>query len=402
MTVLILNRASIAANPYIRWLDGYPGDVLLLTSQAKLDTFGEELPHEGFAHSEAFTGYDTSSALLKRALELARRYNIRHVVAFAEFDLERAAALRELLGLPGQSRASARAFRDKVVMKEALSAGGVPVAAYRDVRTAIELLTFDMPMVVKPRNGAAGFGTRVLRDPADRERYLATMTRTPGYQPNLMVERFIEGAFYHVDGIVRDGKVVLSWPARYFGSIMSGPRDAPFGDVMLDPDDPLTGRLIDVNERALRALPAPQLCTFHTEVFHTPSDELIVCEVASRTGGAKVKNVLEAAFGIDVNEYWIRSEVGLPVPDLARPAPSSIAGEMLFPPRPGTVRTIPDRLAVPVTEYEVLARPGDVLSDSSSSTDCLAMVVAAGDDANECRRLLDQAHRDFEANVMID
>lgn len=405
MSVLILHRASLAANPYPRWLSDYPGELLLLASQEKLNTFGETLPGPGagYAHAEAFEGYDTSSRLIRTALELARRHRVRHVVATAEFDLERAAALRSLLGLPGQDPDSAAAFRDKFLMKARLRAAGVAVAADRDVRTAVDLLGFpSYPLVVKPRNGAAGFGTRVIADRDELRRQLPELAIYGAYQPNLMVEEFVEGDFYHVDGIVAGGKVVLSWPSRYLGSILPGRHTAPSGDVQLDASDPLTARLLAFTDEVLQAMPTPEVCTFHAEVFHTPGDELVLCEIASRTGGAKVKHILQATFGVDVNAYWLRAQVGLPVPELDRPEPARIGGSLLFPPRPGTLVSVPAGLDLPtLVEYDLLARPGRRLRDTTITTDYLAAVVLTGRDGADCRRWLDHAHELFEQGTVI-
>jgi hypothetical protein len=56
---------------------------------------------------------DVSGCVEVGALELARRHSVRRIVATQERDLERAAQLREILGLSGQRLQSAAAFRDK-------------------------------------------------------------------------------------------------------------------------------------------------------------------------------------------------------------------------------------------------------------------------------------------------
>ena len=57
-----------------------------------------------------------------KAIELHKMYGFSCVVYQAEQDVLRAAKIRQLLGLPGQSVENALRFRDKIIMKEILLA----------------------------------------------------------------------------------------------------------------------------------------------------------------------------------------------------------------------------------------------------------------------------------------
>lgn len=57
-----------------------------------------------------------------KAAELHKKYGFSRIVYQAEQDVLRAAQIRELLGLAGQSVETALRFRDKVIMKESLLA----------------------------------------------------------------------------------------------------------------------------------------------------------------------------------------------------------------------------------------------------------------------------------------
>lgn len=59
-------------------------------------------------------------------LDLARTRQITAIVATAAADLVRAGALRDRLGVPGQSRAQALAFTDLVHMRNVLTRHGIP------------------------------------------------------------------------------------------------------------------------------------------------------------------------------------------------------------------------------------------------------------------------------------
>ncbi|HEV3406258.1 MAG TPA: NikS protein, partial [Candidatus Dormibacteraeota bacterium] len=96
----MLHRGPLAGTPYDRWLSDLGTHVLLLAAQEQLDLSGDALPREGaYRHVEAVRGYDVNGYVEMRALQLARRHGVRHIVATQERDLERAAQLREILGL---------------------------------------------------------------------------------------------------------------------------------------------------------------------------------------------------------------------------------------------------------------------------------------------------------------
>ncbi|MEM5613495.1 hypothetical protein AAHB43_01410 [Staphylococcus pseudintermedius] len=74
---------------------------------------------------EAFEHYMVNPDIEMRALELSQQYDISHVLSISEFDVIRAAKIRALLKIEGQSLISAEAYRDKVLMKQLLQSTSV-------------------------------------------------------------------------------------------------------------------------------------------------------------------------------------------------------------------------------------------------------------------------------------
>ncbi|RSS81027.1 hypothetical protein [Streptomyces sp. WAC06614] len=405
MSVLVLHQiGSVHALPYARWFDGYDGDLVLLTCAQNLAGVAEELPgaDEGFAHAEAVEGYDLSGTLEARALDLARRHGIRHLVSVHERDLDRAAALREILDLPGQRPDAVRPFRDKLVTKAHAAAAGVRTAPHREVHTATDLLAFTaehgFPVVLKPRDSAGSMGLRILHTPAELDAYLAEDFDLYGPdQPNLFAEAYVEGPMCHVDGLVLGGRTVLAWPSQYQYALASYATDTgPRVDLTLDVDDPLAHRLLDFVERTLRALPGPADFAFHAEVFHTPDDDLVLCEIACRTGGAAIRDIVGLLFGVDPTEVWLRAQLGLPLPAPlngiaaaaatgGRPLPRTMTGQLVLMKRPGRVVAVPRRAPdFPwVEKFRVFVEPGQTLEPARHSSDFLFTALVSGRDRAE-------------------
>jgi biotin carboxylase len=410
LSAVILHRGSLTINPYHEWLADYEGDLFLVASQEYLDDFGEKLPDpgDGYRHAEAFRGFDKPEPVNGFVSDLVRQHGASHIIACQELVLQRAAELRQTLGLPGQTPQSALAFRDKLLMKKHAVQGGVAVAQHHAAHNEEDVRAFadehGFPIVLKPRDGAGSIDARVIRSKADLEAVLGSSDGL--HFPNMLVESYIPGHMYHVNGVVVDGRTVLSWPSRYFNVLAEFKTGVSRTDVTLEPADPLTARLVDFNERVLAALPGPAHFGFHTEIFHTPDDRLVLCEIASRTGGAAVKEIIRAAFDVDLTRVMVRAQLGLSLGGLLecpRPDPSMMAGQLLLMKRPGIVRSLPDGPHFPwVHHYRMLVEPGQRLRASNASSDMLACMVIVGPDRATCEARLREARAYFDDAVVID
>jgi biotin carboxylase len=414
MSVLIMHRGTFRTSPYQRWMEGYDGDAVVLASQEQLAAHGERLPAATgrFRHTEEIADYDHGALVARRAAQLIEQHGLRRVVAVGEVDIGRAAALRERYGMPGQDPAGAAVYRDKWLMKKAAEAAGIPVARHRLVSGAGELAAFTadhgLPVVVKPRTGAGSIGLAVLRDAEDTRRFLAAREAAGDYldpagEVAWLAERFVPGSMFHIDGVVLEGRVVTLWPSHYryalaaFAEDLSGRRD-----VALAPDDPLTGRLTAFGERVLAAFGGPADFSFHIEVFRTPQDELVLCEAACRPGGAGIRDMHRAMFGLDPAETMVRAQLGLP-PDAkaggatavhgARLRPRQLAAQLLFMKRAGTVHALPadDPARFPwVLRSQLFAARGDRLGAAEHSGDFLLAYVLAAPDGGALELRLDE------------
>lgn len=416
MSVLILHRNPFGPFPYRAWLDGdvpgldggepYRGDVVVLADRDKIRLAGEEPPDgagHGFTRLELFDTLDDET-VPERALALAEEHGVTHVVAHHEADVALAAELRERLGLDGAWSADVAPFRDKALMKRLAGQAGIEVAPHTVAGTAAQARDFaerhGFPVVLKHRSGYNSVGLRIL---ADRDELQACLAEAygDGSRDDLLVEAYVPGRMCHVDGLVVDGRTVAAWPSQYQYDLASfGADPGPRVDLTLDVDDPLTPRLLALIERTLAALKpeGSRLRThaFHAEVFHTPDDRLVLCEIAGRSGGAKIREVFETLFGIRLAVHVTRAEAGLPLPaiegvpgDGAPLRPRCMSGQVLTMKRPGLVRSLP---AVPDEEWVkgfwLFAEEGQVIAPAAGSADFLTAAVGSAPTRVECERRL--------------
>jgi biotin carboxylase len=411
--VIMHHRASLEAFPYDRWLSGYDGDVLLIASKEHLGWVGAGLPtgDHGYRHMEAVDGYELAGVVESRVLELAERFDVTDVFAVQEHDLERAAQLREILGLDGWPSEDAVVWRNKLAMKETARRAGIEVAAQHAVECATDLVAFaashGFPVVVKPRDGAGSLGVRVLRDEAELTEFLTEDLDMYGpYRSNLMVESFVDGPMCHVDGLVVDGEIQYVYASQYlfalsdFKALHRGRLDAT-----LDPDNPLSVRLIEFTRSVIDALPAPRSFAFHAEVFHTPDDRLVLCEIAARPGGAQNRAIAEVMFGIDPFEAVVRANHDLPLGlEGERPLrPATMAGQLLFGRRTGKVVAVPGDPPFPwVARSAILATEGEVMTVPRYSADVMASFVVTAPDQRTTEARMRELEEWFLTGLVIE
>ncbi|MFF7635730.1 acetyl-CoA carboxylase biotin carboxylase subunit family protein [Kitasatospora sp. NPDC008050] len=393
--VLVLVDSDHADTPYDQWAAGTDLRLHLLVAADKHGQYGR------VPGALAVADYAHGGAVEQAALAAADRLRLRAVLARAEGDVLRAARLRELAQVPGQHWSSAIAFRDKVLMKTLLREQGILVPQFAPIRVLADLFGFvrrhGYPVVVKPAYGSGSTGTQVLRGPVD----LAELLRAP-LPEHAEVECFVEGTMYVVDGLVAGGELVAAFASRYLNDCLSYRSGGYLGSVQLTADQELTGRLIGYARRVLAALPTPECTTFHLEVFHTPADELVICEVASRTGGALTTAAIRAAGGFDLDREWFLAQVGEPAGTAGTVtgcAAGRAAAWLVCYPEHGTLLALPGQPPGYVVEQRLRGELGRDYQGGEKSGRYLAGYVLTGPDTAEVERRAHELARWFAAGA---
>ncbi|MFP5023483.1 ATP-grasp domain-containing protein [Pseudonocardia phyllosphaerae] len=298
---------------------------------------------------------------------------VDRIIAISERDILRAAAARELLGLPGQPISSALAYRDKYVMKSVAATAGVPVPPMAAVRTLADVAEFanvhGWPVVVKPRASAACQGIVTL----DNETDLCRLPRTLDH----IVEAWLNMPTFHVDGLMRDGDVLHSSPSRYaMPNLESIERLRPCVSAMLDPvSDARVLALRTQTARVVRALPATSAAmAFHAEFFLDDS-EPVLCEIASRPANPTLADVQWRAYGYSLHREAI---LGQAVDSTFVPpsgGPTGLFGWAFFPRRNGVLAALPQDALPGEVWLDLRAELGRTYTKATAPLDHVAKAV---------------------------
>jgi biotin carboxylase len=249
--------------------------------------------------------------VLNTVTYIARENRIDRIVALDEFDLEVAALLREHTRLPGMGESLTRHFRDKLAMRVRARQSGLPVPEFIGVFLYDDLRTFlrnvPGPWLLKPRTNASAIGIRKIEAPND---LWPVLEELGDLQSHYLLERFVPGEIFHVEGITWNGKTVFGAPYKYGKPPMQTMHQGGvFSTRALDRESDDAHSLGDIHKRVISSLGLVAGVT-HTEFIKSHADgTFYFLETAARVGGAHIADVVEFASGINPWVEWARIEV---------------------------------------------------------------------------------------------
>lgn len=251
--------------------------------------------------------------LLAGVAGLMRERKIDGIVALDDFDVEKAAYLRENLRISGMGQTTGRYFRDKLAMRMRAKDAGIPIPAFSPLFNDEEINHFadtvSPPWVLKPRSEASASG--IMKVHSKEELW----EKTHGLGDNrikYLVEQFKPGAVYHCDGLNWHGKTLFSITSQYLATpmeISQGGGIFRSANIPYDSDD--DKEIKAQNEQVLKAF-GMQHGANHTEFIKCNDDgKIYFLETASRVGGAHLAEMVDAACGVNLWAEWAKIEDAL-------------------------------------------------------------------------------------------
>jgi biotin carboxylase len=233
------------------------------------------------------------------------------IVPLDEFDLETAALAREHLRLPGMGQTLTRNFRDKLAMREAARNGGVAVPDFFSVANHHALWKFmqttKAPWLLKPRWSASAIGIQKIAQENDVWPHLERLGDEAG---DHLLECFVPGDIYHVEGITWNGEVLFAAAHKYGKPPMQTMHQGGvFTTRTLDREGEEAVALRNIHAKTLKALGMFNGVT-HSEFIRAHADgKYYFLETAARVGGAFIAEVAEFGSGVNPWVEWARIEV---------------------------------------------------------------------------------------------
>jgi formate-dependent phosphoribosylglycinamide formyltransferase (GAR transformylase) len=221
--------------------------------------------------------------------------------------------VRDRLGIPGLSAATAENFRDKARMKAEFQRAGVPCAKSARVDFAEQAADFarrvGFPFVAKPLAGAGARNTFRIDDPAQLRGWLEAAPPSPD-EP-MVLEEFVRGDEHSFDSVVVDGHLVWHSISRYLPSPLDVLEHPWIQWCVLLPREIDGGEYADLVGTAHRAVTALGLRTglSHMEWFRRVDGTVAISEVGARPPGAQFMTLMSFAHDVDLYAAWARLAV---------------------------------------------------------------------------------------------
>ena len=249
--------------------------------------------------------------LLAGVGSLMRHKKIDSIVALDDFDVEKAAFLRENLRIDGMGQTTGRYFRDKLAMRIKAKDAGISIPAFSSLFNDEEINQFadtvSQPWVLKPRSEASASG--IIKIYSKEELWQKVNELGDANRMKYLVEQFKPGAVYHCDGLNWKGKTVFTITSQYLATPMEISQG---GGIFRSANIPYNSKddknMKKINAQVLKAFGMMHGAN-HTEFIKCNDDgKIYFLETASRVGGAHLAEMVDAASGINLWEEWAKIE----------------------------------------------------------------------------------------------
>lgn len=389
--IAILNKKSLSSHTYDKWIsDADPDTEIMLITQDDNEarTYLSQFQHN-YTYAAFYDSWKTSRLPDIAIAEMHKEYPLDRLVALSESDVIRAGELRDALGITGLKAGEARAFRDKILMKQLAVEAGLAVPAFASVTTVSDLIDFaeanPSSIVIKPTDGSGALGTNVFHNKSELLSWIQTQRQVRDEPIRYIVETYVDAPMVTVDGIMASGEIITAMTSSYQETCLDAlTLQRPLALLQLDPTFGAGKRALDYASRLIAAFPTPVVPTsFHLELFDTKSGPLL-CEIAARTGGGRINDLAIHALGINLEQWSCLGQAGLD-PQIVAPIgyfSSEFFGFVLLPQFGGVLTSAPTECPLDgVIDYRLHFKPGELVMPNKKASDAVADVLFKASDA---------------------
>lgn len=285
--------------------------VFLLTKESLKD---HDWPHdyidEMFYMESSDNTPENLHNILKGVAFLLKENQIDSIVALDDYDVEKAAYLREHFRIPGMGQTTSFHFRDKLAMRIRAQDAGIRVPAFsslfNDEQIRQYLDTYEGPWLIKPRSEAAAAGIKKVRN-ADEA--WAVLDKHGEKRHQFLIEQFRPGDVYHADALKYNGKMQFCSVAKYLDTpfeVAHGGGIFRSGIVEYDGDDEKGVK--KMNEKVLKAFGLKNGASHSEYIKNREDGQFYFLETSSRVGGAHLAEMVEMASGVNLWTEWAKIE----------------------------------------------------------------------------------------------
>ncbi|MEO2248521.1 ATP-grasp domain-containing protein [Staphylococcus saprophyticus] len=304
MSIAIITRFNNSRMDLNKWMEKYDEDIFIFAPEDIIDDFSQDF------HLYRYENFEFNENIEKDIINFHNTYNFENIVAFEEAYLERAALLRDTLNIKGMSYKDIQLFRNKVKMKDYVTSKGFKTPKYKKIKNFKDLYEnlnqYSYPFILKPIDGMSSINTYKISNKQDLEDYLKSSKK----QYPFLIEEFIDGEMYHIDGVYTDEKLIFSSFSKYIVQCIEYVENKNLVSLLYNNSNAITNKLKKYTSSLLKHFNKTDPLLFHLEVFIKKNGEIIFCEIAARRSGGNIIEMIDHSFNINLDYVYINLLLG--------------------------------------------------------------------------------------------
>lgn len=379
-------------------------NLVILTADTDLRIVPANVIHTSAVSIKVDTANEEQVTALVSCLKNRIRFDA--VIPGFEYFVPIAAKVSRLLGLPGINDSDVMNLRRKDYMRSMLQRAGVKVPNYvlldtlEDIDIAAKVIGF--PMVCKPVDAAGSVNVRRVNNKKElleaAGRILHGGDVLWGYQLSnlLLVEQYVEGKEYSLEGVVQNGHVYHFSVTEKF---VSDQFDfVEIGHIANAPiDETLSVTMQTYVERVIKTLNADN-CPFHAELRINKAGEPVLMEIAARLAGDKIGELINLSRKMNYYDAVYAAYLG---EEYKMPALGGDVAGIRFFYRPeveqySSVNDLSFATNEKITNIVLYYQPGERIPSFPKPLRRLGHVIASADDYLELLRILDAVDQQIQ------
>ncbi|WP_239773046.1 hypothetical protein [Mammaliicoccus sp. I-M36] len=329
----------------------------------------------------ALKNYESTNTLKETLTYIDNILPVEDIIALSENDILRAAKFRGTYKLYGQDIDNAELFRNKYKMKLAAQSIDLLTAPFKNISNKYDLFKFIQShgqSLIKPIYGSASKGIIELHNIEQAQKIINNIDLN-----NYLIEKKIDFQdMYTIDSLIINGYIYINAVHKYSIDPLSFGNDNRWHIIsQLDENNSLAHDLKKYQQKIVDSFKNPSISYgMHTEVFLTKKDEIIFCETTCRFGGAKIPDLINLAFEIEIEKINVEIffnknyQKYLETNCYQKHQVASI----LIPKTKGLVKYFPQKEDLDldwVEEYTPFIKNGMYIEDISNKLDIAAFIV---------------------------
>lgn len=345
--------------------------------------------YPGYKVADLWLNVDTFDR--QAILNAAKQYHIDAIYATgADTVMPTIGYVNEQLRLIGPTTDSMFAATNKSEMKKRFIAHGVRTAAYQQVSTLEEAISFadahSYPVVLKVVDACGGRGIAIVHDHEELVRDYGVVRKETKLD-YLIIEEFVKGEEFGAQAFVKDGKLTFVMP--HGDLVYHGLTDVPIGHYApYERADELKNDIEKQLYLCIKALGIDN--TAINADFILSNGKVYVLEIGARPGATCLPELVSCHYDVDYYEYLLRMCMG---EDMVFPHETKYAGwvETLQTQQNGIVKSI-EIPAMPkeVQEFNLYPKVGEKVRPFRNAYDRIGTLVLKGETLNDLKAKRDK------------